>query len=438
MSISGNCRGLLRVRTGAARAAGVVAAAWMLTSCGGAASGGGAAPVAPGAAADGHACAPGPASAGGLPAGVPEAPQPGSSVIGGQLNAVAAVSSASAWAAGYTALVNPLTMRWDGRTWTPVLTPIGDHLASPSGGYFNGVAAVSAREAWAVGSGAYDKALVEHWDGTAWSPVPAPDPQGGGSRTEFQGVAAASADDAWAVGGNDSAAPVIIHWNGTAWTLAPSPAPAGITSTLEGVAAISAADAWAVGETYTRTSASGVIPLIEHWNGTAWTLVPSPAPPGGGDLYSVAVISAADAWAVGASGSGGGLIEHWNGRAWALAPSPDLGRYGQLRGAAALSPDSAWAVGSAACPGQGLLTVTEHWNGRAWALVPSPAAGMLTGVAALSPDSAWAVGFWTATGTAIIEHWNGTAWTWPAGFCASPSGPGCYQPNGGTPSPAAS
>jgi hypothetical protein len=81
--------------------------------------------------------------------------------------------------------------------------------------------------------------------------------------------------------------------------------------------------------------------------------------------------------------------------------------------------------------------VTEHWDGRAWVLVPSPAGGLLTGVAVLSPASAWAVGFWTVNGAAIIEHWDGAAWTWPPGFCASPTGPGCFQPGSGSPAPAA-
>jgi hypothetical protein len=227
---------------------------------------------------------------------------------------------------------------------------------------------------------------------------------------------------------------VIVHWNGTAWTLVPSPAPAGTGSRLSGIAAASADDAWAVGEAHSAASPAGT-PLIEHWNGTTWTLAPSPAPPGGGTLAGVAAASPGDAWAVGTSGSGGGLTEHWNGRTWALVPGPDLGRYGQLRAVAALSPASAWAVGGALCPGRGQLTVTEHWNGRAWSLVPSPADGVLTGVAVLSPGDAWAVGFWTVNGAAIIEHWDGAAWTWPPGFCASPSGPGCFQPGSGSPPP---
>jgi hypothetical protein len=264
-----------------------------------------------------------------------------------------------------------------------------------------------------------------------------PDP---GRHAYLEGVAAASAADVWAVGvRGDAGQPVILHWDGTAWTPAPSPRSAG-TADLHGVAAVTAVSAWAVGDSW---PAGGIqAPLIEHWNGTAWTAVPSPAIPGGGTLAAVAASSSGNAWAVGArrtqAGRGSGLIEHWDGRAWTIVPSPDLGAGGGggLRGVTIVPGGSAWAVGGALCLRQGWSpTVTEHWDGRAWTLVPSPASGELTGVAAASPSSAWAVGSWSSGPTAIIEHWNGTAWTWPAGFCAAPSGPGCYPPGTSSSSP---
>jgi hypothetical protein len=71
---------------------------------------------------------------------------------------------------------------------------------------------------------------------------------------------------------------------------------------LDGVAATSATNAWAVGyysqhtdlgtQMHTRT-------LIEHWNGTAWTQVPSPSPVDS-TLFGVAAASPTNIWAVGA------------------------------------------------------------------------------------------------------------------------------------------
>jgi hypothetical protein len=82
-----------------------------------------------------------------------------------------------------------------------------------------GVAAVSARDAWAVGCKACDsgedEALIERWDGTAWKPVR---PPALGPERFLYGVAAVSARDAWAVGVNEpDGKTLILHWNGTAW-----------------------------------------------------------------------------------------------------------------------------------------------------------------------------------------------------------------------------
>lgn len=215
-------------------------------------------------------------------------------------------------------------------------------------------------------------------------------------------VAASSAGDAWAVGGRE-----IVHWNGRAWSRVPSPV-RGLRSALSGVAVSSARNAWAVGATGAGKA------LIVRWNGVAWKRVPSPSPPGS-SLLGVALTSARNAWAVGYAhaasngdcGSCRTLILHWNGRAWREVPSPTPRKPGLLEAVAAASARSAWAVGTS---GGRILIV--HWNGRAWRQVASPAlalSGDLTGVALTPAGRAWAVG---GNGpTILIVHWNGTAWT---------------------------
>jgi hypothetical protein len=237
------------------------------------------------------------------------------------------------------------------------------------------------------------------------------------------GVAATSAKDAWAVGQYQSASgplrTLIMHWNGTAWTRVPSPDPVPGGDTLNGVAAVSASDAWAVGGKNGRT-------LILRWNGKAWRQMPGPDLPGA--LAAVTATSATDAWAVGLDGpkSNQGIIEHWNGgaaqkaldvnktvieqwngTAWARVPSanPKPGG-GILSGVAAVSASNAWAVGFDEDFVGTFGVVIEHWNGTTWKLVDSPVAdGALYGVTALSARDAWAVG------GSLIEHWNGTRWS---------------------------
>jgi hypothetical protein len=65
-------------------------------------------------------------------------------------------------------------------------------------------------------------------------------------------VAIDAPDDAWAVGGwspiehNAPSYPLIEHWNGTTWSLVPAPRSPGYATELTAVAAISPTAAWAI------------------------------------------------------------------------------------------------------------------------------------------------------------------------------------------------
>ena len=142
------------------------------------------------------------------------------------------------------------------------------------------------------------------------------------------GVAATSARNAWATGyncpasGGGSCQPLTLRWNGIAWKRVRSPNPPSQPrgNWLFGVAATSARNAWAVGGTSITDASSGT--FILRWNGTAWKRVPSPSPHGGPNLYAVAATSARNAWAVGAMTSpppSNVVILHWNGTAWKRA-----------------------------------------------------------------------------------------------------------------------
>jgi hypothetical protein len=76
------------------------------------------------------------------------------------------------------------------------------------------VTALSARNAWAVGSyqlNSQDRRLILHWNGTRWQQVPSP------ASGELTSVTATSARNAWAVGETKAYKTLIIHWNGSAW-----------------------------------------------------------------------------------------------------------------------------------------------------------------------------------------------------------------------------
>ena len=86
-------------------------------------------------------------------------------------------------------------------------------------------------------------ALVEHWDGTTWTAVY----QVPG--VSLDGIHAVAADDVVAVG-TDATYPLVARFDGTGWTLIPSPRDGG--GALQGIDATPGTSAlWAVGTSYT-------------------------------------------------------------------------------------------------------------------------------------------------------------------------------------------
>lgn len=152
-------------------------------------------------------------------------PNPSSS--DNRLAGVSGASSTDVWAVGSyvsdtTDDYAPMTLHWDGTDWSKITSPndvsADDQLA--------GVSAPSATDAWAVGqsfdplTGEHDT-LILHWDGTSWSQVESPNPSS--TLNELNGVSALSATDAWAVGRYlDDATGVyktlMLHWDGTSWS----------------------------------------------------------------------------------------------------------------------------------------------------------------------------------------------------------------------------
>src|SRR5438477_275227 len=178
-----------------------------------------------------------------------------------------------------------------------------------------------------------------------WTQVRAPDVH------LLDDVSAASSSDAWAVGW------AIEHWDGSAWTVVPNPQP---SATLFAVTALSSSDAWAVGSFEGRSLI--VHPLVEHWNGSAWSIVKLPGQVGGMYLTRVTGSSSSDVWAVGGIRSGEGttpVAEHWDGTVWsATATIGGAGQTNVFNDVLESSPNDVWAVGDSAT-----LTLAEHWDG---------------------------------------------------------------------------
>jgi hypothetical protein len=286
--------------------------------------------------------------------------------FGGELNGVAALAGNNVWAvgqmnststAGGFPITIPLIEHWNGAQWNIVASP------NPSpvlGAQLLGVAAISANNVFAVGTGD----LVEHWDGAKWSIVASPAFSGGGT---LNAISADSSTDVWAVGANSNGTPLVLHFNGHAWSqvtpVLPTNSGYSFPSVFHGVTAISPTNVWAVGTSRVNKYPFPITALIEHFDGTSWSIVPSPNPeaglafPGSFGLVGIAAISATNIWAVGTfndptSALDLPLTEHWNGASWSIVSSAKvIGEMNVLSGVTALSGGTVVAVGFATSDG---------------------------------------------------------------------------------------
>lgn len=239
-----------------------------------------------------------------------------------------------------------------------------------------GIVDISPTDAWLVGaylSGSTDVSVVAHWDGTSWSLVTHP-----AAAVALTAIAASGPHDVWAVGvGPGPSFPAVIeHYNGSAWTT--SATLPGIR--LESVSSAGSAVAWAVG-----TSNDGNATATVKWNGSAWNVVPSPNPSSQDGLTAVSALAANDVWAVGSEvdfGTGVGesqpMAMHWNGTAWTAVPAtgtaPDLfGGTGAFLGVVALSATNVVAVGFGSSQADSLVADLCPFTVRDTGFAPSSA-----------------------------------------------------------------
>lgn len=316
---------------------------------------------------------------------------PAPPLLDSYLTGVAGTSPRDVWAVGsYSGPAPPVIIHWDGTSWTQFPQEREDYI-------LNGVDAVSPTDAWAVGYFAGIRPLALHWDGTSWDRVPTPVP---GSYHYVYDVEAIAPDDVWAIGhyigAEEGLHALAMHWDGIRWEVTPTPdAPYG--DAFHGVTAVSSGDVWAVG--FVGTPELGDYePLIEHWDGTRWSVVEAAPPPSGesNQLYEVSANSSGEVWAAGFHGTPEPprpLIEHWDGTRWSLAEVPDLENGNELFGIDAVAHDDVWAVGKTLIIPSRPLTM--HWDGTAWRKVRAPAPSdnaAFSAVAAVSQRQVWAVG----------------------------------------------
>ena len=289
---------------------------------------------------------------------------------------VTCVTASDCWAVGVDEPgtqgdPSPLAEQWNGSTWSVVPTP-------DVTGYLFSVTCVTSTDCWAAGTTTTDdgnsdplNGFILHWDGTSWSTTPTQ--PSGQTYDQFNSVTCTSASDCWAVGFAGPSAEsnnflpnvmpnvagdgsFVEHWDGSAWTVTDAPsAPSPSGTYLADVTCTSSVQCWAVGSTMdTNGNPSGT--LVDQWDGTSWSTVPSPNPGAAGILTDVTCLGPSQCWASGAQGVQSGqnqnlnpspMIESWNGSAWSVDPSPNVTAFGYLNSVACTGGSGCFSTGFA-------------------------------------------------------------------------------------------
>lgn len=237
-------------------------------------------------------------------------PSPDTHALAVELTGVAALATNDVWIVGKAdlngSLTQPLVEHWNGSAWRIVATP---SLTNVRWSSLSTIAAIpGTKQLWAVGSSVpkasnNGRILLETWDGTAWQSVKTPTLPQGLIAGSLNGVVALSATNAWAVGvgyaSNEPAARTLaLHWDGISWQVMASPI---IVGALMSVAAANVNDVRAVG--YSGDGNRQETALVLQWDGASWHSIAPPAPSGAhfSALTGITTDGAGAFWAVGAT-----------------------------------------------------------------------------------------------------------------------------------------
>jgi hypothetical protein len=254
--------------------------------------------------------------------------------------------------------------------------------------------------------------------GGCWSGMASPATVG------LYGTSCVSSDFCMAVGHTTQVA--AAEWNGSAWSVTPAPDPeppsAGVSSILTRVSCTSPTFCVAVGSSTDPTNYEKV-DVIEHWNGSQWSLM-SPAQ-SGAQLIGVSCTSASFCVAVGGLSNVGALIERWDGATWTrmipAVPSDDrVPDDDVLNGVSCTAVDSCMAVSDYYATA-GVQPLAERWDGSTWTVTPTTNPGVggsgntLFDVSCSMATMCVAVGQYYDTAALqydpLIEQWDGSSWS---------------------------
>src|SRR6266498_3788887 len=174
------------------------------------------------------------------------------------LNGVAVVAANDVWAVGQAAngsTYSTLVEHWNGVAWSIVPSP---NVAGNSN-VLEAISVVSANDIWAVGyssdSNFNNHPLTIHWNGATWSVVPTPVFDPNATNQVLVGIVALSSNNIWTAGQyivplqGSAQFTLTENWDGSNWNFVPSPNAPNSNNRLHGITATPNGTLWAVGTT---------------------------------------------------------------------------------------------------------------------------------------------------------------------------------------------
>lgn len=304
---------------------------------------------------------------------VTDSPNPGGrTVTARQMWSVVAVSDSHAWAVGSYNGLQPMAVRWDGKSWRKDTT-----LIPPDGvGELYSVDASGESNVWAAGSG-YNRPWVVRYDGVEWQSVAKRELP----RTFSPRAIAVRSKRSVVVGGTLAKrgrdVPAVASWNGSGWSIDNLPVRTKVRSTVvRSITPIPGTKRFIVAGGYYTSGIQK--PYLVTGRANRWRRMPMAAEVEG-YATDVVAFSSGRARMVGGRVSGGdvrSLIQRWNGKSWIIEPSPNRGGSATLlSGIAASSRRDLMAVGSTRqCDQERCIerTMAMRYLDGSWTFISSP------------------------------------------------------------------